>query len=82
MSTCATRTPWIGQIAGGAAAGLYASLTGVILYSPVSGLFTPLGFLSGTNANFINGCIAMVIGCVVGFVVTYLVCPDPEGKKA
>ena len=76
------KKPWIGQFAGGFAAGLYAALLGVINYTPIQGLFTPLGFLGGTQANFIHACIAMALGAIVGFAVTYFVCPNPDEMDA
>lgn len=76
------RTPWIGQFAGGFCGGLYAAFTGVINYSPIQGFFTPLGFLGGSTANFANACIAMVISCVVAFVVTFLICRNPDGDES
>lgn len=66
------KRPWIGTICGGAAAGLYAAITGVTQYTMSSGLFSPLAFVGGSQANFVNGCIAMAIGMVVAFVTTYL----------
>ncbi len=65
------KRPWIASVAGGAAAGLYAAITGVTLYSPVQGIFSPLSWLGGTSANMVNGCIAMVLGAVVSFVVCW-----------
>lgn len=66
------RRPWLATILGGAAGGLYAALTGVKVYSGIQGLFTPLNFLGGTQANFINGIIATTIATVVSFVVAWL----------
>ena len=65
------RRPWLATILGGAAGGLYAALTGVKVYSGIQGLFTPLNFLGGTQANFINGIIATAIATVVSFVVAW-----------
>lgn len=76
------KKPWIGQFAGGFAAGLYAALMGVINYTPIQGLFTPLGFLGGTQMNFVHACIAMVLGVVVGFIVTYIVTPTAPEENA
>ena len=72
------KRPWLGTLAGGAAAGLYASLTHVTQYTMASGLFSPLAFAGGDQANFINGCIAMAIGFVVAFVVTWFFGLTPE----
>ena len=63
--------PWLGTLAGGAAAGLYAAITQVVFYTPTSGLFSPLAFAGGSQANFVNGIIATVIGMVVAFIVTW-----------
>lgn len=65
------KRPWIGTTCGGFAAGLYAALTGVTQYTFSSGLFAPLAFAGGSQANFINGCIAMAIGFAVSFVTTW-----------
>ena len=37
-----------------------------------SGIFCPLAFAGGDQANFINGCIGIAIGFVVAFVTTWL----------
>jgi PTS system beta-glucosides-specific IIC component len=66
------KRPWIGTLCGGAAAGLYAAITHVTQYTFSSGLFSPLAFAGGDQANFINACIAMAIGMVVAFVTTWL----------
>lgn len=65
------KRPWLGTLAGGAAAGLYAAITHVVFYTPTSGLFSPLAFAGGDQANFVNGIIATVIGMVVAFIVTW-----------
>jgi len=65
------KRPWIGSIAGGAAAGLYGALTHVVLYAPTTGIFATLGFAGGSTANFVNGIIGTVLGVVVAFVVTW-----------
>lgn len=65
------KRPWLGTLAGGAAAGLYAAITHVVFYTPTQGLFSPLAFAGGSQANFVNGIIATVIGMVVAFIVTW-----------
>ena len=78
------KRPWIGSIAGGAVAGLYAALTGVVLYTPVQGIFSPLSFLGGEQGNMVNGCIAIGLGMVVAFVVAWFTALTPaqmEGKE-
>ncbi len=65
------KRPWLGTLAGGAAAGLYAAITGVVFYTPTQGLFSPLAFAGGSQANFVNGIIATVIGMAVAFIVTW-----------
>lgn len=65
------KRPWLGTLVGGAAAGLYAAITGVVFYTPTSGLFSPLAFAGGSQANFVNGIIATIIGMVVAFIVTW-----------
>jgi PTS system beta-glucosides-specific IIC component len=65
------KRPWLGTLAGGAAAGLYAAITHVVFYTPTSGLFSPLAFAGADQANFVNGIIATVIGMVVAFIVTW-----------
>lgn len=65
------KRPWIGTLCGGAAAGLYAALTHVTQYTFASGLFSPLAFVGGSQANFINACIAMAIGMGVAFITTW-----------
>jgi PTS system beta-glucosides-specific IIC component len=42
-----------------------------VFYTPTSGLFSPLAFAGGSQANFVNGIIATVIGMVVAFIVTW-----------
>ncbi len=77
------KRPWIASIIGGAVAGLYAAFTGVILYTPVQGIFSPLSFLGGSTANMVNGCIATALGMVVSFVVAWFTALTPaqmEGK--
>lgn len=77
------KRPWIGTLCGGAAAGLYAAITNVTMYTLSSGLFSPLAFLGGSQANFVNGCIATAIGFVVAFVTTWffgLTKEQAEGK--
>ena len=49
-----------------------------------SGIFSPLAFAGGSQANFINGCIAMAIGFVVSFIATWffgLTKEQAEGKE-
>lgn len=78
------KRPWIASIIGGAAAGLYAAFTGVVLYTPVQGIFSPLSFLGGDAANMVNGCIAIAIGMVVSFAVAWFTALTPaqmEGKE-
>lgn len=65
------KRPWIGSIAGGAAAGLYGALTRTVLYAPTTGIFATLGFAGGSSMNFVNGIIGTVLGVVVAFVVTW-----------
>lgn len=65
------KRPWLGTLIGGAAAGLYAAITHVTFYVFASGLFSPLAFVGGDQANFVNGLIATIIGMVVAFVVTW-----------
>lgn len=65
------KRPWIGSVAGGAAAGLYGALTHVVLYAPTTGIFSTLGFAGGSTANFVNGIIGTLLGVVVAFVVTW-----------
>ncbi len=78
------KRPWIGTLVGGAAAGLYACITGVTFYTFASGLLTPLAFAGGTTANFVNGCISVAIGMAVAFVTTWflgLTKDQIEGKE-
>lgn len=78
------KRPWIASIIGGAASGLYAAFTGVVLYTPVQGIFSPLSFLGGDTANMINGCIAIAIGMIVSFAVAWFTALTPaqmEGKE-
>lgn len=78
------KRPWIASIVGGAASGLYAAFTGVVLYTPVQGIFSPLSFLGGDTANMVNGCIAIAIGMIVSFVVAWFTALTPaqmEGKE-
>ena len=72
------KRPWIASIIGGAVSGLYAAFTGVILYTPVQGIFSPLSFLGGSTANMVNGCIAVALGMIVSFVVAWFVALTPE----
>lgn len=65
------KRPWLGTLAGGAAAGLCAAITGVVFYTPTQGLFSPLAFAGGSQANFVNGIIATVIGMAVAFIITW-----------
>lgn len=65
------KRPWLATIIGGFVGGLYAAFTGVEVYSGIQGLFTPLNFLGGTQANFINGIIAVVIATIVSFIVAW-----------
>ncbi|MGI6230436.1 MAG: PTS transporter subunit EIIC [Tractidigestivibacter sp.] len=72
------KRPWIASIIGGAAAGLYACITGLTLYVPTQGLFSPLSFAGGSQANLINGFIACGIGMLVSFIVAWFVALTPE----
>lgn len=72
------KRPWIASIIGGAVAGLYAALTGVVLHTPVQGIFSPLSFLGGDTANMVNGCIAIALGMVVSFAVAWFTALTPE----
>lgn len=65
------KRPWIATIIGGAAAGLYASIMHVVIYSPIQGFFQVLSFAGGSQANFINGVIAEIVGFVVSFIVCW-----------
>ncbi len=65
------KRPWLGALAGGAAAGLYGAITGVKFYANASGLFSFAAFTGGDPSNLVNGCIGIAIGMVVAFIVTW-----------
>lgn len=57
-------------IIGGAIAGLYTGIMRVGLYQfGPSNFLNVLGFVGGSNANFINGCIACGLGIVITFIM-------------
>lgn len=69
------RRPFIGAIAGGGIAGLFAGLTHVAEYAFVSpGVASALAFINpdGSMENFIFAICTMIIAFVVAFVVTRL----------
>ena len=66
------KRPLIAGIIGGAASGLYAAIMGVVLYTPIQGFAVPLSYVGGDAMNEVHGVIAMVIGAVVAFVVSWI----------
>lgn len=66
------KRPLICGIIGAAASGLYASIMGVVLYTPIQGFAVPLSYVGGTDPmNEVQGVIAMILGAVVAFVVAW-----------
>ncbi len=65
------KRPMVAGIIGAAAAGLYASIMGVVLYTPIQGFAVPLSYIGGDPMNEVQGVIAMVIGVVVSFIVCW-----------
>lgn len=74
------KKPFIGMIAGGFAGGLYGAITGLTAYAivPVVNFLCLLGYVGGSQMNFINGIISAVVSFVVAAVVTYIVGIDEE----
>ena len=74
------KKPFIGMIAGGFAGGLYGAITGLTAYAivPVANFLCLLGYVGGSQMNFINGIISAVVSFVVAAVVTYIVGIDEE----
>ena len=68
------------MIAGGFAGGLYGAITGLTAYAivPVANFLCLLGYVGGSQMNFINGIISAVVSFVVAAVVTYIVGIDEE----
>ena len=67
------KTPFIGLFAGGAAAGLYAGLTGTACHMlpPASNFLSCLGMFGDTTASVVNAVVTCAIAFVVSCVVTY-----------
>lgn len=64
----------ISGVVAGAAAGLYSGIMNVGYYAfGPSNFLGVIGFLGGSQANFIHGCIAAGIGFVCAFLVTMFV---------
>lgn len=76
------KKPWIGAIAGGFAAGVYAAFTGVTLYVPAQGFFSFLDFMGGAQSNFVNGVVSMLVGAAVSFVVAWFTALPKESTEA
>ena len=64
--------PFVGMVAGGLVGGAYAGLmhVGVYTMSP-SNILSFTGFIGDSQANLVNGIIAIVLSMVVSAVVTY-----------
>ena len=64
--------PFVGMVAGGLVGGAYAGLmhVGVYTMSP-SNILSFTGFIGDSQANLVNGTIAIVLSMVVSAVVTY-----------
>ena len=74
------KKPFIGMLAGGFAGGLYGAITGLTAYAvvPVANFLCLLGYVGGSQMNFINGVLSAVISFVVAAVVTYIVGIDEK----
>ena len=67
------KTPFIGIIAGGGAAGLLAGLTGtaVRMFPPASNFIAGMAFFFDTSESIIFGVLTCIVAFVVSAVVTY-----------
>lgn len=76
------KRPFVAGIIGAAASGLYAAITGVVLYTPIQGFAVPLSYIGGSDPmNEVNGVIAMVLGVVVAFVISWFWGLTPEERE-
>lgn len=68
------KRPFIGMMAGGIAAGLFASIVGLQVYNflPVASFLGLLSFIGGSTMNLVYAVIGAVIAFVVSTVVTYV----------
>ena len=67
------KKPFIFCCIGGALGGIYYAITDAAIYGSGLANFTVFaGFMGGSNANFINGAIGIVISIVVTAILTYL----------
>ena len=76
------KRPFIGMMAGGIAAGLFASIVGLHVYNflPVASFLGLLSFIGGSTMNLVYAVIGAVIAFVVSTVVTYVLGVD-ESKN-
>lgn len=74
------KKPFIGMMAGGFAGALYGGITGLTAYGivPVANFLCLLGYVGGSQMNFINGILSAVISFIVAAVVTYIVGIDEK----
>ena len=72
------KRPFIGMMAGGLAAGLYAAIVGLKVYNflPVASFLALLGFIGPDMMNMVFAIIGAVLAFVVSAAVTYLLGVD------
>ena len=68
------KKPYIGMVAGGCAAAIYAWIVGLTVYNfiPVASFLMVFSYVGGSMMNVVHAVITCVIGFVVSAVVTYI----------
>lgn len=77
------KRPFIGMMAGGLAAGLFASIVGLHVYNflPVASFLGLLSFIGGNTMNLVYAIIGGIIAFIVSTIVTYILGVD-ESKNS
>lgn len=75
------KRPFVPAIIGSAVSGFIAAISGVILYTPIMGFLVPLSYMGAAGImNEVMGVIAMAVGALVSFVISWFYSLTPEQR--
>lgn len=75
------KRPFVPAIIGSAVSGFLAAIMGVILYTPATGFLVPLSYIGAAGPmNEVKGVIAMAVGALVSFVISWFYSLTPEQR--
>lgn len=78
------KRPFLGMMVGGFVGGLYAGIVHLTSYSlvPVANFLAVTSCIGGTNMNFVNGIITMLVSMVSAAIATYAIGLEPKKKSS